>query len=371
MSNTFAYNIQSRKSKKGIVYDVYFYVQTYEGRKQKKLSGFRTKSLAKRAYEQYMEHYISTPIKYDGKSVVSYESARKQYLNAIKQNVKVSSLYDFMHTGAKHYDVFFAGKNLMTMTKQDIYAFQDFLWTQKKPDKTLYSQAALSKIYHQFTAFYRWCIERYNVPNVLAGVSMPKRREQRREYTIWTQQDFEKFIACVDNPKYIAVFTTLFYCGMRVGELEALTPSDYDSQTARLYIHQTLSRKTIRGEPYLITETKNYKARYIPLPKRVVDTINDWIDYKDKEKIGKKYLFGNNAPLSLSPIDYALKKYTQIAGVPKIRIHDLRHSYVSLLMSKGANFGVIASLIGDTLDQVIKTYAHHTEEDQLAVVSNI
>ena len=38
-------------------------------------------------------------------------------------------------------------------------------------------------------------------------------------------------------------------------------------------------------------------------------------------------------------------------------------------MSKGANFGVIAALIGDTLEQVVKTYAHHTEEDKLKVVS--
>lgn len=38
-------------------------------------------------------------------------------------------------------------------------------------------------------------------------------------------------------------------------------------------------------------------------------------------------------------------------------------------MSKGANFGVIAAIIGDTLEQVLKTYAHHTEEDKLAIIA--
>ena len=58
-----------------------------------------------------------------------------------------------------------------------------------------------------------------------------------------------------------------------------------------------------------------------------------------------------------------------MVNLKKIRIHDLRHSYVTLLMSKGANFGVIAALIGDTLEQVVKTYTRHNEDDKTKAVS--
>lgn len=52
MPNTFKYNIQERETKKsGTLYDLYFYVQTPDGRKQKLLRGFKTKKLAKQAYE--------------------------------------------------------------------------------------------------------------------------------------------------------------------------------------------------------------------------------------------------------------------------------------------------------------------------------
>ena len=54
-----------------------------------------------------------------------------------------------------------------------------------------------------------------------------------------------------------------------------------------------------------------------------------------------------------------------------IRIHDLRHSFVSMLLHKGANFMVVADLIGDTVDQVIKTYGHLYESDKKATIDSL
>ena len=58
----------------------------------------------------------------------------------------------------------------------------------------------------------------------------------------------------------------------------------------------------------------------------------------------------------------------QIAGARRIRLHDLRHSYVSLLVHKGANLAVIADLIGDTIEQVTNTYAHLYESDRKNII---
>lgn len=52
-------------------------------------------------------------------------------------------------------------------------------------------------------------------------------------------------------------------------------------------------------------------------------------------------------------------------------MHDLRHSFVSMLIHLGANFMVVADLIGDTLEQVTKTYAHMYEEDKQNIISLI
>ncbi|MFQ9738883.1 MAG: hypothetical protein ACLR06_15010 [Christensenellaceae bacterium] len=54
-----------------------------------------------------------------------------------------------------------------------------------------------------------------------------------------------------------------------------------------------------------------------------------------------------------------------------IRIHDLRHSYVSMLIHLGANLMVVADLIGDTVEQVTKTYGHMYETDKRAIVEKL
>lgn len=369
MPNTFKYNIQERETKKnGTLYDIYFYIQTPEGRKQKLLRGFKTKKLAKQAYEQFMEKHLAAPQKYSGKEVVRYELARREYLGYAQTTVKESSLYDFIHTAKKHYDDFFAGRDMQQLTKKDILDWQTELLTKTHNGK-LYSNYTLSKIYGQFSAFYYWCVEHYNIENVLKGIKKPKRRVNREPRQIWTEIEFESFINCIDDIRHRAVFTTLFYCGCRVGELQALKSSDYDGK--QLYIHGTVTRKTMDNSPYRITETKNYKSRYVPLPDKAKKVINEWIAYKTQMDIPSDFLFGGTNPLSLNAIQNAMTKGIEKSGVKRIRIHDLRHSYVSLLMSKGANFGVIAALIGDTLEQVVKTYAHHTEEDKMIAISLI
>ena len=370
MPNTFKYNIQERETKKnGILYDIYFYIQTPDGRKQKKLCGFKTKKLAKQAYEQFMEKYIATPQKYNGKTVVRYELARKEYTGYLKPILKESSLYDIVHNARKHCDPFFAGREMCSITKKDIVEWQDYMWSKTYKGKPL-TQRTLSRVHTQFFAFYKWCAEHYNIENVCDGIKMPRRKDVKEPRVIWTEPEFEQFITEVKDLKYKAIFTTLFYGGCRVGELQALQDSDYDGN--QIYVHKSFSKKTLDGTPYKITQTKNYKSRYVPLPQKAIQTLDEWVKYKKENSTSTKsantYLFHGETPISLNAIRNAFTNGINKSGVKTIRIHDLRHSYVSLLMSKGANFGVIAALIGDTLEQVVETYAHHTEEDKINAI---
>ncbi len=366
MNNNFKYNIQPRETKNGTVYDVFFYVVTPEGRKHKRLSGFKNKTLAKKAYSDFMASFLSVPIKYDGKYDVFYKDAFRAYLGAVRLNIKESTIYDITHIFSAHVDDYFNGLKMSEITKADIICWLDGLWAKTRNGKP-YSQKTLMRIYSFFSSFYNWCAVHYNFENALNNVKPPKRRDVEEPRTIWTEYEFERFMACVDSLKYKAIFTTLFYCGCRIGELQALTPEDYDGK--RFYIHSSFSQKTTDGTPYRITETKNYKSRNVPLPEKAVSIINEWLQYKQKYEMPNKYIFGSDTPPSRHAIQVQKDSAIAKAGIKRIRIHDFRHSYVSLLMAKGVNFGVIAALIGDTLEQVVKTYAHHIEEDKYTAVA--
>ncbi len=366
MNNNFKYNIQPRETKNGIVYDVFFYVVTSEGRKHKRLSGFKNKTLAKKAYTDFMASYIAMPVKVKNKLNVTFCEAFSSYLGAIQYNVKESTMYEITHIFKLHINDFFEDMLIAEIDKHRIIRWLDMLWTKTYKGKP-YSQKTLLKIYSFFSSFYNWCVEHYEIENALIGVKTPKRRDNKEPRQIWTETEFERFIASVDDLRYKALFTTLFYSGCRIGELQVLTPADFNS--SELHVHATYSQKTLDGSSYRITETKNYKSRNIPIPQKAIDVLNEWLNEKEKAQMPNKFIFGGENPPSRHAIQAKMETAIAKSGVKRIRIHDLRHSYVSLLMARGVNFGVIAALIGDTLDQVVKTYAHHVESDKLKAVA--
>lgn len=369
MAQSYAFSYRERQTKKhGIVYDVIFRIVDENGyEKQKSLCGYASKTLAKQAYTEFMSTYIAPPKKYDHKTKLTFEFARDNYFGALKATVKESSLYTIKSIFDNHITPYFAEKDLANISKDDIYSWQDTIWAKRKPNGQQYSQAQLKKIRTNMVSFVRWCSKRYGIKNFIDDVDAPQRREQKREYIIWTKEQFMSFYSVIDNEKYKALFYTLFFSGIRCGELQALTAKDYDGQT--LTIRSTYTRKTMDGSAYKITQTKNYKIHTVPLPVHAQTVLNEWLTYKQSNKIKNNFIFGEEHPISQHAIKNALEKYAKIANVPAIRIHDFRHSYVSMLLSNGANFAVIAALIGDTIEQVVKTYSHLIKEDLVKAVN--
>ena len=74
-------------------------------------------------------------------------------------------------------------------------------------------------------------------------------------------------------------------------------------------------------------------------------------------------------------LQHAFERYTKKAGVKQIRIHDLRHSHVSLLINKGENqlstIYVIAARLGDSVEMIFKTYGHLFPSSQKEILEKI
>lgn len=361
MANSFKYNIQTRDTKRsGLVYDVYFYI---DGR-QKCLRGYKTKTAARQAYTDYMEQVLTAPKVDSAKNRILYEDARRSYLHSLEHSLKESSRYVLIRAFITYHDRFFKGRDLRSLTKKDFLEYQDWLWSQKTKRGTLLSHKYALWVYGLFCTFYNWCIERFDLSPI--SVRPPKKKTQKREYKVWTQDDFNRFIAFVEKPRYKALFTLMFYSGIRIGEAQALKFKDYDGSS--LFVHSTCSFLTLDDSSYKITETKNYRARHVPLPAPCRAVLDEWV----KDKPSDDFMFGCGSPVSSHAIRSNFEIRVARAGVPRIRIHDLRHSYVTLLLTKyGASIPAVASLIGDTIDVVVSTYAHSVEEEQIAVINSI
>ena len=364
------YSLQERMTKRGKVYDVVFRIVTLDGiEKQKKLSGYANKTLAKQGYTDFVtskcELVKNNPLKKKNpqKEELLVEELIRQYLLSLSNQNKDSSIYD-KHGIFENYIIpYFGGKPITDLTQEALYRWQDELWTMKNPrTHQHYAYSYLLKIRNRLAAFLSWVESRYNYPNYLPKVKKPKRRIPKSEMQFWTKEEFEQFISVVDNPTHHAIFMTLFYTGRRKGEVLALSPSDIKSDG--IVFSKTYTRKTIDGTPYQITSTKNEKIGKTPICEPLKKEFQNY-------HFESPFAFGGKNPIHENTISHAFDRYIQKAGVKRIRMHDLRHSFVSMLIHLGANFMVVADLIGDTLEQVTKTYAHMYEVDKQNSISLI
>lgn len=368
-----AYSISERKTKKGIVYDVIFraYKDINGAPIQKKLCGYETRRLAQRAHTDFVTRHCTLIEKAPrpDKQRIIYDDAYNQWIGCAEGSLREGTIYSFVSTFKTFITPYFTKKNLATLTKNDFYEWQDTLWKLKKPNGELYSFATLKRVRLYFNNFLNWCYRRYDIRNILASIPIPKRNEAQHEMLFWERHEFEQFISVVDDIKWRTLFMTLYYSGCRIGEAMALSDNDYTGKS--LKISKTLTTKVRGAQRYLINGRKNKRLLEVPLPQKLIRQLDEYLEWKKQHDISSEFLFGGDAPLAHSTIRRKFSEFASAAGVKQIRIHDLRHSYVSLLIHTGANYTVIAELIGDNKEQVVKTYGHMYPNDKVAAVSLI
>lgn len=364
------YSLQERMTKRGRVYDVVFRIVTLDGQeKQKRLSGFATKALAKQGYLEFVtencELVKNNPLK---KKNIKKEDPLvgdlvRQYIASLGNQNKYSSIYDKNNIFRIFILCKYEHTPISKLTREELSLWQDELWnTKNKKTGEYFSYKYLTQIRSFFNTFLTWAEERYQTANNLKYIKKPPRRQPKKKMQFWTREQFSKFLSVVDDPTYHAFFTFLFYTGRRKGEIFALTPADV--QNVKINFDKSLSRKTPTESSYEITTTKEEKEQIIPVCAVMQREIQTY-------RPNGKFYFGGDKPLADNTVRRKFIEYTKRADLPQIRVHDLRHSFVSMLIHLGANLMVVADLIGDTVEQVMKTYGHLYQEDKVNILSKI
>ena len=232
----------------------------------------------------------------------------------------------------------------------------------RQPNGKPYSASYLQKIHSQLSAIFNHAVNFYHLPSNPAQKAGNMGKEEHREMLFWTKEEYLKFAdAMMDKPVSYYAFEILYWCGLRMGELLALTPADFNFETHTLRINKSYQR--LHRED-VITPPKTLKSnRTIKMPQFLCDEMQDYLKmlYEPKED---ERIF----TISKSYLHHEMNRGSKVSGVKRIRVHDLRHSHVSLLINMGFTVLAIADRMGHESIDITYRYAHlfPSEQTQMA-----
>ena len=333
--------MKAEKDKKTGKWLIQYRYTDWQGKRRKSTKrGFATK----REAEEWLRNFLITQkADFDMK----FEDFWKMYYADMETRLREHIMRTKKYIVELKILPYFGNKRVNDITAADIRQWQNELI------KMGYSPTYLKTINNQLSAIFNYAIRYYDLksnPYAKAG-SMGKSKAEEMDF--WRVEEFRKFIDSVMNKRlsYMA-FMTLYWTGMRLGELLALNPKDVDLEKRTISITKSYQRL---GKKDVITPLKTPKSkRVITVPEFLAVDIKDYMDslYDLQENdrlfhITKYYL------------EHEMQRGIKESGVKRIRVHDLRHSHASMLIELGFSPLEIANRLGhEKVETTLNTYAH-------------
>ncbi|NPV89211.1 MAG: site-specific integrase [Firmicutes bacterium] len=210
--------------------------------------------------------------------------------------------------------------------------------------------------------------------NIMDLVDPPK--IIRREIRPLTREEIEVFLEVIKKSYYYPLFMGYLFTGLRRGELLALHWRDVDLEKGTLTVTETLNRHKRKDKNERTTNTEllfgrtktKSSRRTIPLPEVLIELLRE---HKAKQEALKNqpdtfyqdtdlvFATQKGTPIEPNSVLRALKSILKKNKLPQISVHDLRHTFATLLLSLGENPKVVAEMMGHSNASVtIDVYSH-------------
>ena len=247
---------------------------------------------------------------------------------------------------------YFGKRKISEIQTKEVIAWQNDLLQQKDKTGKPYSECYLKTIHNQLSAIFNHAVRFYALRTNPAAKAGNMGSEKRKEMLFWTKEEYLRFAdVMMDKPVSYYAFEMLYWSGMRLGELLALTPSDFDFQNSTVTINKSYQR--LHGEDVITTPKTKKSNRIIKMSEFLAEEMQEYIKMQYEIEPTDR-LF----PISKSYLHREMERGCKETGLQKIRIHDLRHSHVSLLIELGFSAVAIADRLGHESIEITYRYAH-------------
>ena len=300
------------KNEKNGTWYVQFRYTDWQGLRQQKLKrGFATKREA-----QEWERAFLTEKKAD--VTMPFKTFTELYEKDVRPKLKENTWLTKEHIIKTKILPYFEHKRLCDISAKDVIAWQNEIRKMTNSSGEPLSQGYLKTIHNQLSALFNHAIKIYGLRLNPASTVGNMGKEERKEMSYWTVEEYSKFSdEMMDKPISYYAFQMLYWTGIRVGELLALTAGDFDFKNNMLTINKSYQR--LHGEDVITTPKTEKSNRTIKMPQFLCDEMQEYL---------KMFYSPNNSdrifPISKSYLHHEMDRGSKAAGVKRIRQNKMK-----------------------------------------------
>lgn len=332
------------KNGKSLWYANFYYTDWTGQKKHICKRGFKTQREAKEYERNFLDQQSVTPD-------ILFSSLVENYLEDMEHRLKPTTMENKRNIINSKLLPYFSDLKVCDIDTLKVRKWQNEMISSLDENGQSYSQTYLKTINNQLSAIMNYAVKHYRLPSNPCHAAGSIGKSKAEEMKIWTRDEYERFAAQIDKSAMRLAFDILFWTGVRSGELLALTPADVLPDRS-LSINKNYAK--VKGEELFLVPKTTRSKRVIAIPDFLYDDINAYISkLYGIQKNDRIFYFTKSA------LEKEIKTGAEKAGLEQIRLHDLRHSHVSMLIEMGFDILEISKRLGhESVKTTLDTYAH-------------
>lgn len=219
---------------------------------------------------------------------MDFEAFAELYTNDVKNRLKENTWLTKEYIIRTKILPYFGKMKISGIGTKEIIAWQNELLAYHDEKRNPYSQTYLKTVHNQLSAIFNHAVRYYDLRSNPAAKAGNMGSEEHKKMLFWTKEEYKKFAdEMMDKPVSFYAFEMLYWCGIREGELLALTAADFNFDKETVTINKSYQR--LHGED-VITSPKTKKSnRTIKMPKFLCEEMQEYISMlyglKKKDRI--------------------------------------------------------------------------------------
>ncbi len=336
-------------------------------RRQKWHGGFRTRKDAE-AERAKLVHEMNTGTYVEPSAITLAEWVGQHWLPTIQTRVKPSTFDSYRRNLELHILPHLGSKQLRQVTPTMLNRLYSELLT--RGSKKTGGGLSPKTVRYIHTIVHKALADAIDAGMV--GINAAERAKPPRpratsanEIRFWEPSELRWFLNLVQDHRLEAAWHLSAMTGMRRGEVLGLRWKDIAFEAARISVRQALVSV---GYEIITSTPKNHQARVIDIDSGTVEQLqqhrerqrrdrNDWgYDYQDRDLVFCKE---DGTPIHPHTFSQVFERLVTKSDLPKIRLHDLRHTHATIALMAGVPVKVISERLGhETPAFTMKQYAH-------------